>query len=209
MKDVHASTKPVIALDVDGTLADYHGHLLRFAEGWYGRPMPDPQQNTNGLPLYRYMKSSKAKYRECKLAFRQGGMKRNMPCYDGVADMTRDLRKSGAEVWICTTRPYLRLDNVDPDTREWLRRNGVQYDAVLYGENKYRQLIKYVGPRLVAIADDLPEMIEQAANAGSPFTILRDQPYNRNFDGPYDIRVNDIGVMWEALNNRLNEWKGK
>jgi len=198
--------KPVVALDIDGTSGDYHGHFLRFAEGYYGRSMPDPSDNTDGVPLYQWMGTSKAKYRQCKLAFRQGGMKRSMPCFDGMSELTRALRKCGCEVWICTTRPYLRLDNVDPDTREWLRRNKLQYDAVLYGENKYRLLSKHVGAaNVVAVVDDLPEMTRQAIAAGLFPVLLRDQPYNRNALAVTDFhqRVRNAEEMYDAIHINL------
>lgn len=170
-------TKPVVALDIDGTLGDYHTHFLRFAEQWYGRAMPDPATNTDGVPLYKYMGTSKSTYRQCKLAYRQGGMKRSMPVYEGASELTHNLRKSGAEVWIATTRPYLRLDNIDPDTRHWLRRNGIQFDGVLWGEHKYRDLKKIIGDRVLFVVDDLPEMIGQAQSIGLG-VMLRCQPYN-------------------------------
>jgi hypothetical protein len=176
--------KPVVAVDIDGTLADYHGWFTRFAELWTGREMPDPTDNTNGIPLYKWLGMSKKTYRECKLAYRQGGMKRSMPCYPGSADLLRYMRKSGCEVWICTTRPYLRLDNIDPDTRHWLRRNHIPYDGVIFGEHKYRDLVKIVGrERVLMVLDDLPEMIEQTLALGIP-GVLRDQPYNRYSEQP-------------------------
>jgi FMN phosphatase YigB (HAD superfamily) len=172
--------KPIVGLDIDGTLGDYHGHFLRFAEQWYGRPMPDPSINTDGVPLFKLMKTSKATYRDCKLAFRQGGMKRSMPAYPNASELTYSLRVSGAEVWIATTRPYLRLDNIDPDTRHWLRRNRIQHDGIIYGEHKYRDLKRYFGERVLFVVDDLPEMVEVARSIGLD-AVLRDQPYNRSW----------------------------
>lgn len=174
-------SRPVVALDIDGTLADYHGWFTRFAELWTGREMPDPLENTNGVPLYKWLGMSKRTYRDCKLAYRQGGMKRSMPCYPGASDLTRAIRKAGCDVWICTTRPYLRLDNIDPDTRHWLRRHRIQYDGVIFGHGKYRELAGIVGTeQILLVVDDLPEMYEQSTGLGLP-TALRDQPYNRNY----------------------------
>lgn len=192
--------KPVVALDIDGTLGDYHGHFTRFAEQWVGRRMPDPTQNTDGVPLYKWLGMSKATYRQCKLAYRQGGLKRSMPCYDGSAEVVRHIRRRGAEVWICTTRPYLRLDTIDPDTRHWLRRNKIQYDGVLFGEHKYRRLHSIVGDNVMFVVDDLPEMIEQAWQM-SMLGLLRDQVYNRyyNEDVPRVTSSAEIREMFDKV----------
>lgn len=185
------ANKPVVAVDIDGTLADYHGWFTRFAELWTGRSMPSPLDNTDGIPLYKWLGMSKKTYRECKLAYRQGGMKRSMPCYPGSAELLRYMRKSGCEVWICTTRPYLRLDNIDPDTRHWLRRNHIPYDGVIFGEHKYRELVKIVGrERVLMVLDDLPEMIAQTVALSIP-GVLRDQPYNRYSNQPLGMIAYD------------------
>lgn len=195
----------VVALDIDGNLCDYHAWFLQFAELYLGKKMPNPRDNTDGVPLYKWMGVSKQTYREVKLAYRQGGMKRSMPCYPGAADLCRTIRKMGVEVWICTTRPYLRLDNIDPDTRHWLRRNKIQYDGVLFGEHKYRDLVKIVGKdRVVAVMDDLPELLKQAQQVGAGLPILRDQPYNRyslHLPRVADMEAASI-VIVEAINKR-------
>lgn len=173
------SAKPIIALDIDGTLGDYHAHFTRFAEQWSGRPMPDPKTINPGQPFHTHLGMGKGTYRACKLAFRQGGMHRSMPVYPGAREMVRSYRHSGAEVWLCTTRPYLRLDGIHPDTRHWLRRNKIQYDGLLFGPGKYRDLARNVDKdRVLAVLDDLPEMLVQAESVKLP-VYLRDQPYNR------------------------------
>lgn len=191
---------PVIALDIDGTLGDYHKHFLEFAGNWMGRPMPDPKAINPGLPLWVYMEVSKERYRECKLAYRQGGLKRWMPAYPGADQLTHTINCLGWEVWICTTRPYLRLDNIDPDTREWLERNRIKYDAVLFDLNgkkysKYRELKRQAGDRVLAVFDDLPEAVAVADEMR--FKVwMRDQPYNRHLDRP---RVYSCWEMIEIM----------
>ncbi len=194
------SDRKVVALDIDGTMGDYHGHFLRFAEMWYGRTMPDPSLNTDGVPLYKWMSTSKATYRQCKLAYRQGGMKRSMPVDPAASELSRYLRSRGVEVWICTTRPYLRLDNIDPDTRHWLRRNKIQYDGVLYGEHKYRTLAKTVGKdNILFVVDDLPEMILQARDVGLP-RFIRTRPYNLSFQTSENtVRISDCRELLQFI----------
>lgn len=173
----------VVALDIDGTLGDYHGHFTRFAAQWTGRPMPDPADINPGYPLWRHLRMSRNTYRQCKLAYRQGGMKRSMPPYEGAAELVKSIRRAGCQVWICTTRPYLRLDNIDPDTRHWLRRTGIyKYDGLLFGDHKYRDLVDIVGKdRVLMIADDLTEVIEQAVGLGLT-AVIRNQPYNQHLE---------------------------
>jgi len=200
-------TGPVVAVDIDGTLGDYHGHFLRFAQEWYGRPMPSPETINPGLPLHKFMRTSKATYRQCKLAYRQGGLERSMPAYPGASELTLHLRRSGVELWLCTTRPYLRLDQVSIDTRHWIKRNHIQYDALIYGETKYRDLARIVGAsRVAAVIDDLPPMIEQAESLGM-WTIVRDQPYNKDFNWHY--RAMDLWQAQREIMREVQTWKDK
>lgn len=155
--------KPVVALDIDGTLGDYHGHFIDFARKYLGCALPGHTLYDGSIPFWQFLELDLPLYREVKLAYRQGGTKRTMPVYDGASQLSHALRKAGAEIWIATTRPHLRLDNVDPDTREWLRRNDVVYDHMIYGDDKYRQLIDLVAhERIVGVIDDLPEQLEDA-----------------------------------------------
>lgn len=216
--------RPVVALDIDGTLGDYHRHFLSFAENWFGREMPPPGQFNPGLRLHKFMGVRLVDYRQCKLAYRQGGLKRWMPVYEGAAELTAECKRAGAEVWICTTRPYLRLDNIDPDTREWLRRSRIRHDAVLFGEDKYRELRRQAGKRVAAIVEDLPELWQEAnrlfptwkgvwEGTGEPVNIppgpsiyLRDQPYNRHINPP--VRLLDFGPDARAeIISAIRRWK--
>lgn len=211
------ANRPIVALDIDGTLGDYHKHFLWFAELWFGRPFPPPDEVNPGLRLSTFMGIPHRDYRECKLAYRQSGLKRAMPCYPYASELTRNIRKSGADVWICTSRPYLRLDNIDPDTREWLRRNGIQYDGLIWESipdgdqtcGKYNDLVNQVGlSRIVAVVDDLPEQTADAERLGILNIYVRDQPYNREPHVRGD-RITDLSTLWECLEQDISQWRNK
>lgn len=149
---------PLVALDLDGTLGDYHRHFERFAQMWTGRDIKwDP-----GLigPFYKQLGMSKAVYRQCKLAYRMGGMKRSIPIFEGASELTKAIRGAGVGIAACTTRPYLAMSTIDLDTQHWLRRNGITVDHILYGEHKYRDLVKSVGKQRIvcALDDDLSQL---------------------------------------------------
>ena len=209
--------KPVVALDLDGTLGDYHANFINFCRLYFGQSFVEPTVDNPGLPLWQFLDLSKRDYRDAKLAYRQGGWKRWMPAYPMASQLTSEIRLAGAEVWLCTTRPYLRLDNVDPDTREWLRRNKIQYDALLFDPaheedgTKYDELKRQAGERVCAILDDLPEMIE-AADRAFHYTqvrpIIRDQPYNRHMAPLQGIqRARDLTEAWHLIKADIAVWK--
>ena len=200
---------PVIALDIDGTSGDYHGHFTRFAEQWTGKAMPDPHAYTGGVPFHKHLGISRSTYNQIKLAYRQGGLKRSMPPYHRIGEFSREVRRRGVQVWICTTRPYLNLSNIDPDTRHWLtKRAGIQYDGLLYGTHKYRDLAKAVGiERVVLVYDDLPKMIGQAMDLGLP-ACIRTQPYNAEWSRSGNLRsANSVDAMWTAFRAAHDEWR--
>lgn len=211
--------KPVVALDIDGTLGDYHRNFIEFARRYFNDTESNWMAPNPGLPLWEFMGVSHRDYRDAKLAYRQGGWKRWMPTYPMASQLTKEIRRVGAEVWLCTTRPYLRLDNVDPDTREWLRRNAIEYDALLFDPaheedgTKYDELKRQAGHRVASIVDDLPEMIAAATRAFESTNgklwlspILREQPYNQHFI--YPRRAADLREVWELVRADINTWRG-
>lgn len=193
--------RPIIGLDIDGTVGIYHDHFLRFFEEWLGKPLPRGYDGS--VSLAKWCGVSKSTYRKGKLAYRQGGLKRSMPTYPGSAECVRAWRSEGAEVAICTTRPFLSLEAVEPDTMHFLRRQGIQYDYVISGEHKYRELARFGKERIAFIADDLPEMIQQAQDLSLP-TIVRSQPYNQDVHAARASDSGDLQFIGLAI---LKEWK--
>lgn len=157
--------RPIVGLDIDGTIGCFHDHFLNFAEGWFGKTFLRGYDGSE--PLHRWMGVSKDRYRQCKMAYRKGGLKRSMPVIDGAKEFSQKVRAAGAMIIICTTRPFLMLDNVDPDTREWLRRNGIQHDMIIHGEHKYRDLSRVAAPGVVIMVhEDLVPLADQAYELG-------------------------------------------
>lgn len=207
-----AVVKPVVAVDIDGTLGDYHGHFLTFAQAYLGL-RPVPMSRYGGAEPFRdwfcrEFGTDVTTFRQIKLAYRQGGMKRTMPPEPGCSVLIHGLKTCGAEVWLTTTRPYLRLDNIDPDTRFWLDQHCISFDGMLYDEDKYKLLAELVEPaRVVAVLDDLEEQCAAAANMfGYEVPILRRNQYN----GDAEKVINEVYDLREALgliNKLIEVWK--
>lgn len=195
--------RPIFGVDIDGTLGLYHEHFTRFASAYVGRSLPSAESYRGGS-FATHLGLSKSTYRKIKLAYRRGGLKRSMPVFDGASDLTASLRKRGAIVVLCTTRPYLSLENIDEDTRHWAQRNRVQHDYIIWGENKYRDLSRF-GSRVVGVLEDEPALVKQAVDCGLR-TAMRLRQYNEHVEiegatPAYFGQVRDILHGW------LDEWE--
>jgi phosphoglycolate phosphatase-like HAD superfamily hydrolase len=175
--------KPIVALDIDGTLGDYHEHFERFAVSWLGVEITE-EDLYDGTERYgqwftRAYSVDLETFRAAKLAFRMGGLKRSMPVIQDASLITECLREDGVELWLVTNRPYLKVDSIDPDTRFWLERNRINYDHLLYGPEKWRRLLEQVDQeRVVAVVDDDPGQIKDAVDLGLNAIMVRTK-YNR------------------------------
>lgn len=196
-----APITPVVAVDIDGTIGDYYTHFLKFAEAYLARPLP---ADYAGGEFNDYLKIEKRTYRDIKLAYRQGAQKRSMPAYEGASQFMRQLKDRGIEVWIATTRPYMRLDNIDPDTRFWLERNSIHYDAMIYGEDKYQQLTACVEKRrIIGVIEDLKDQCWRAYTEG--LTAWQpERPHNR--DDRFPVSFSSFDEAIKIIDRRLEGW---
>lgn len=209
------TVKPVVAIDIDGTLGQYHDHFVRFACRWLDKaPLDlatDDRAYDGSIPFKDWFRDvfheDHTTFRAIKLAYRQGGMKRTVQRYPWADQLTTELRRAGAEVWLTTTRPHERFDRVDPDTREWIRRNNIEFDGLIFDRQKYDVLAERVDRgRVVAVLDDLQPALERAGEIwGSDVPILRRTKFNRGVDTSFRWALN-LHEAYEIINSRLEAW---
>lgn len=201
-----ARIRPVVAIDIDGTLADYHYHFHTFAAGYLGVAVAGYKGEQPHREWFCEQTGVSVRtFRDIKLAYRQGAQKRSQPIYSGARELTASVARI-AELWLTTTRPFNRLDNIDPDTRAWLERYEIAWDYMLADDDKYDQLAERIEPgRLIAVVEDLPEQYSHAAALfGERVPILIDREHNGRFDARN--RIGTLrGVKFEILNRAL-EW---
>lgn len=202
--------RPIVALDIDGTLGDYHGHFLAFATDYLGWPPHEEMISYDGSePFSAWCQDAYAisldTYRQIKLAYRQGGMKRTMPAYSFGPTLARLVKNMDAELWITTTRPYLSLDNIVPDTVEWCRRHEIEYDGMLFDELKYKQFATRIDPeRVVLILDDLREMCDAADELFPGRAVQVATMYNR---GDRFVVAATLDACAELIVGKIDSWR--
>jgi len=198
--------KPVIALDIDGTLGDFYRHFINFLTLYLGVSDESWMLYDGSTEFSDWLGLDKKTYREAKLAFRTGGFKRWMPAFQGLNDVLFAIGDCDVELWITTTRPWMRLDNLDPDTREWLSRNDVQYDGLLFNEEKYLVLTETIdADRVVFVVDDELAHLDIAASIGLP-TIQRKTNWNIATIGDH-VEVADLPTLAQVIYSRVRKWK--
>lgn len=199
--------RPVVGIDIDGTLADYHMSFQRFVARYFNfAPKRALRREWDGEGEFEdFLGITKLQYREAKLVYRQGGNKRWSPVYPGAEKFVSSIRNLGAEVWLTTQRPWLSLDNINPDTRFWLEQAGVQYDGLLYDEDKYERLTERVdSDRIVGVVDDLSTMLQRAHELGIPgFQIAR--MHNEHFTVRRDPR-GDFQSAYYWIKEGVEKW---
>lgn len=205
--------KPVVAIDIDGTLGDYHGHFNEFAGDWLGPEYYVPAHNAtyDGRVPHRewfcaVFGVDVTTFRAIKLAYRQGGLKRTMPIFRGAGYLLDQIRKRDAEVWLTTTRPWDRYDRIDPDTREWLRRHDLPYDALIFDEeDKMGALHRQVGDRVALVLDDLREILEQAEPRWPGRAVMISRDSNRAVE--WRTKVASLDAAAEVAIAHIQDWR--
>lgn len=204
--DCSRVVKPVVAVDIDGTMGDYHTHFLEFLKGYLGIAGSIGIDYTGQTPFKVWAMETygidERTWQDVKLAYRQGAQKRTMPIYPWAQPMCEFIRLEGAELWVTTTRPYLRLDNIDPDTRAWLRQHGIEYDGLIYDKYKYKKLSENVSAeRVVAVVEDLDDKLVEARAEFGPGVPLKRLTYY-NWVADQSLRVITMCVI-----ERIRQWK--
>jgi hypothetical protein len=134
-----------------------------------------------------------------------------MPAIEWAAQLTQEASRIG-DIYVCTTRPYLAYDNVDEDTRWWLRHNRMRCKGVLWGEHKYRELARLVGKERVAtVLDDEQAMLEQAAKVFDMYPVMAVRPHNRRgwYGSEWTYAAYDYESTMQELKNAAENWREK
>lgn len=168
----------VVAIDIDGVLADYP----RCFYDWVSLETSiTPCDYDSSDPFVAFSgRMTPAELKELKSRYRQSGYKRYLPTVDGAVGFTRRMHELGYKVVLLSSRPVVRYARIFYDTIHWLNENGFHYDAIMWDEEKESRLMnEFRVEQIAAFIDDESRNVELVSGCGIP-SHLFSRPYNQD-----------------------------
>lgn len=159
----------VVGVDIDGVLNTYPDCFVQ----WVRRTWPtstDLPQDSTLADLHLRLGASTMM--AVKTAYRESGAKMDQPVREGAKDLLDGLRAHGFSVVLLSRRPYWRHYRIFADTLEWLQRNNLQHEAILFHPQKHVKILETF-PNMVAMVDDEVEVCRAVQAAGVPTVLVR------------------------------------
>jgi len=147
----------VIGIDIDGVLGEYHSWFLTYLQKEHNLYFTDID--------HVKVKVGTEVYEQLKSKYRQSDWKAKMPPRKGASELTHKLREAGYQIVVLTARPYKKYSRIYPDTLEFLRKNNIAFDAIIWDEQKHIKIIKEF-PNLEFMIEDTPSIANEVAIEG-------------------------------------------
>ncbi len=169
----------ICALDLDDTLS----HSTEFWIDYVNN------ETNNKFKTLKDIKEtlSYTLYSRLKFQYRICGIKIDIKPINDALITTELLKKNGYKIIIITSRPYFEIPELGKITYNWLEKNKIIYDAVIFNKKKYIEIIqKY--PNIKFYVDDNRNACNLVAKYGYLVFLL-----NNNFNQG-DIEKNVVRI---------------
>ena len=193
-KQLEFEANRIVGVDIDGVLAAYPEHFLDFV---------NRKMNTNykveelsSYNIYEALDLPNEVTKELKDEFRQSGEKRYIPVLDEAKWFLKTLKKNNYQIVLLSARPYKKYRRIFADTKEWLEKNGLVYDAILWDEDKCSRLIKEFGENSVEFfVEDNLSNANSVANTAKVY--LLNKSYNQGETKKNIVRIDKLSDIEE------------
>ncbi len=195
----------ILAVDIDGVLADWFGGLLLYAEHHYEREFHPACLDNHHISAVKAYGLSKTEEEELKAGFIESGGYKTLNSLGGEATLCR-AKASGYKVLLITSRPEKRHRRAYGDTIEWLHSHKMAYDLIFFGANKTDVVAEEIYPGSITymVEDRLDNAVAIAKHYPETTVILINRPYNTNSSG--DERYSNIIRVdtWDEIDQIIN-----
>lgn len=170
----------VAVLDIDGVLATWPEDWINYLSEKTGVPLLF-DETTNIYYLAPTIPRNDY-YRIQHEYYESGKGWSNFKVVPGAPEFCTQIKKKGYKIVILTRRPYKQYPRVFADTLEWLRNNGIIFDALFWAGDKAYTIAQKI-PNVAFVLDDEPKQAEDIARLGIK-VILFPRPYNKESSLP-------------------------
>lgn len=130
------SYKKIAFVDIDGVMGNWTKKYLSFINNMYGTNYDNLYEAEHGFT------DLQTKY-ITKKEFRISGLKRELELMDDAKLFLDKLKENNYYIVLVTARPYKQVNKLYYDTMVWLKNNNLQYDTVIFDEQKEKFIIDH------------------------------------------------------------------
>lgn len=187
----------VVGIDIDGVLAEYPEGFIKFIEK--KTKIDLSKIKITSYNLYNIIGDvvGVEKMKKLKHEFRMSGEKRNLDCIKGARQSMVQLKKKGYRLILLSARPYKEYPRIFADTIEWLNKNKIPFDAILWDENKEQRILREF-PKLNFFVEDCLSNAEKISSLNKKVYLI-DKTYNQGEINKNIIRVKGWKEIMEDL----------
>lgn len=172
----------IAVLDLDDCLAD----SINYWVSWINKEFESQFKDLNQVKSFL----SYSSYKELKRQYRESGDKINIPVKDKAKEFTDKLKKKGYKIVILTRRPLYLHSCLFKLTENWLKKNKINYDIILFEEKKHLKIFAELENLKLFIEDNL--YIANTLGRFGVKTFLVDNIYNKGKTGKNVKRINNL-----------------
>lgn len=152
--------------DIDGVLNYYPQCYIDFVNKELGLKLETLDVIKTVLSQKDY-KALKYKYRTC-------GIKEELKVRQSAKDLMYKLKQMGYYIIVLSSRPVDKINALIMQTTNWLKDNGIDYDYLMFGENKHLDIIQKFGNVEFVVEDNRAFANNIAKHGNQVFLINND-----------------------------------
>jgi uncharacterized HAD superfamily protein len=188
----------ILALDIDGVLADFVTPFLQLLAARTGSGPIDPASITDPN-FMQHPFLSRELISECMEAasYDPEFWRAMSPLLSAEQWQALDRISSEHELIFITHRWVPETYDINEITCDWLRRHGVTRPVVYFTQEKKSALIRK--HRIALFVDDRHENCEDVATETDALVFMPHRPYNQTFHHPKVRRIHDFDELWDHV----------
>lgn len=182
----------ICCFDIDGVL------LSQYPQCWIDYVNKEMETSFDDLNTMKRTISFE-KYRELKEQYRISGVKENLTPDRHAASVTVELKKLGYTIIIMTARPASKYPTLYNQTINWLDKNLIAYDYIIFGEkDKHAKILTEI-PQLKFMVEDNSYNANQISKWGYKVFLLNNK-YNKDVLIDKNVyRIDDLNEILELI----------